>query len=160
MVWDPIGGTRAFVRWPGDFTRMAHSIGTDGVDLVWSEGEGKQPSETHDKFPVRRIMTAPFTSDPAALAPVRLRSQPNTVGAVWPWVVGCGHAAFENDAQILVVRLSDGWMWNVPYMQPGLPVTRPIGITCEHVLLRANYGTYTTVVRVRIDSLGPGLAPD
>jgi hypothetical protein len=92
MVWDKAHGTRPFVRWPGDQTRAADNLGTDGVDMVWSEGEGKEPSAT--EYPIRRIMTAPFTSDPAALVPRRLRSQPGQISSVYPWVVGCGYAAF------------------------------------------------------------------
>src|SRR5690606_30746901 len=105
----------------------AHNIGTDGVDLVWSEGEGKEPHESQSAFPIRRIMTAPFTSDPASLMPRRLRSQPGQVAQVRPWVVGCGYAAMDNGgAQKLVVRLSDGWMWNVPTTQPNHPFSLPV----------------------------------
>ena len=38
MVWDVEHGTRNFVRWPGDKTRMAANLGSDGVDMVWWYG--------------------------------------------------------------------------------------------------------------------------
>jgi hypothetical protein len=157
MVWDAVNGTRSFVRWPGDLTRMAANLGTDGIDMVWSEGEGKEPGQTFAEFPIRRIMTAPFTGDPDKLDARRLRGQPGQVGEVWPWVVGCGFGAFDNQGQKLVVRLSDGWMWVVPTF-PGL--SRPVGVTCEHVILRATLATHSTLVRIRLDSLGDGLPPD
>jgi hypothetical protein len=157
MVWDPVKGTRPFVRWPGDHTRMATNIGTDGVDLVWSEGEGKQPNEQQSAFPVRRIMTAPFTSDPDLLQPRRLRSQPGQVAQVRPWIVGCGHAVVDNQGQHLVVRLSDGWMWTAPAAESGFGV--PVGIDCEHVYFYAA-SAYSSVARLRLDSLGPGVPPD
>ena len=136
---------------------MAANLGTDGIDMVWSEGEGKEPGQTSAEFPIRRIMTAPFTSDPDQLDARRLREQPGKVSQVWPWVVGCGFGAFDNQGQKLVVRLSDGWMWTVPTF-PGF--SRPIGVTCEHVILRATLPTHSTLVRIRLDSLGPGLEPD
>jgi hypothetical protein len=106
-------------------------------------------------------MTAPFTSDASALEPRRLRSQPNQINGSWPWVVGCGYGAFERGAQILVVRLSDGWMWEVPNLSPNHPFFRPLGITCEHVILNSSdLGQYGTLARVRLDSLGAGLPPD
>lgn len=134
---------------------MAANLGTDGIDMVWSEGEGKEPGQTAAEFPIRRIMTAPFTADPDQLEPRRLREQPGQIGEIWSWVVGCGYGAFDNQGQKLVVRLRDGWMWIVP-TYPGF--SRPVGITCEHVILRDN--KLGTLIRLRLDSLGAGLPPD
>ncbi len=158
-VWDPVGGTRPFIRWVGDGTRGAGNLGTDGVDLVWSYGEGKQPGET--VFPVRSIMTAPFTTDPTEVqaTALRLRSQPDPPIQVGPWQVGCGYAARDSANKVLVVRLSDGWSWFVP-STPSQKLQRPLGLTCEELFAMGEIGGKYTMGRVRLDSLGPGLLPD
>jgi hypothetical protein len=52
-------------------------------------------------------------------------------------------------------------MWVVPRFQPNHPFGRPIGLDCEYVYIQTN-NLYNNrcVTRVRLDSLGPGLAPD
>jgi REP element-mobilizing transposase RayT len=118
-VWTPAAGAKPFVRWVGDGTRGAGNFGTDGVDMVWSQGEGKQPTET--LYPTRSVMTAPFTSDPAAVVPRRLRAQPPadvSIG-VQPFQVGCGYAAHGGGScDVLVVRLADGWGWTIRSSEP------------------------------------------
>jgi hypothetical protein len=161
-IWTPEGGFKPFRRWVDDSTRGAANLGTDGVDLAWSEGEGKEPND--DFYPVRSIMTAPFTTDPATLRPRRLRSHPAEVLAIHTMKVGCGYAAhLDGQGGILVVRLSDGWSWTVPNTETQ-ELTNPIGVTCDEVFALGYVGEpptkETIIARVRLDSLGSGLPPD
>jgi hypothetical protein len=157
-VWDPIGGARPFVRWVGDTTRGAGNFGTDGIDMVWCQGEGKAPNET--KFPTRSIMTAPFTTDPTKLEPRRLRSLPTRRIAGAPAKVGCGHALLEGpEGDLILTRLSDGWSWIVP-KTPERQVSGALGLTCSELFGAAIIAGRINGARVRLDSLGPGFAPD
>ena len=159
-VWDPIHGARPFVRWIGDWTKGAGDLGSDGIDLVWSYGEGKQPSEMGNPYPVQSVMTAPYTTDPDQLEPRRLRSYPGSGIGAWQWSVGCGYAANEGagDDIMLVVRLSDGVSWLVPGSLGFVP--QPFGVTCEEVFSLGTMGDELTISRIRLDSLGPGIPPD
>jgi hypothetical protein len=158
-VWDPVNGARALRRWIGDWTRGACDLGTDGVDLVWFEGSGKDP--TAQEYPVMDIMTAPFTTDPAALMPRRVRSQPPHLICAYPYVVGCGYAAGGSTFNhTMVTRLSDGVSWTLPNVENDLELNLPIGITCDEVFIRGTIAGQWNIARVRLDSLGPGDPPD
>ncbi|MBI4704836.1 MAG: hypothetical protein HY744_27345, partial [Deltaproteobacteria bacterium] len=160
-VWTPEGGARPFIRWIDDYTREAGDLGTDGVDMVWSYGEGKtEPSE--EPWPIRSIMTAKFTTDPEKVKATarRLRSQPSQCIGCSGFVVGCGYAAHEGCCNnSYVVRLSDGVAWQIPGKYPDPMLQTPIGLTCEEVFVLAEIGR-TTIARIRLDSLGPGMPPD
>jgi hypothetical protein len=125
--------------------------------MVWSYGEGKLPNET--TYPIRSVMTSPFTTDPDAVVPRRLRSEPPFAMGVDGWEVGCGYAAHYAGYFLLVVRLSDGWSWQVPNA-PGRSFGRAIGVTCEEVFGLGDFGDHGNIARVRLDSLGPGEPPD
>lgn len=158
-VWDPERGARPFLRWIGDPTRGAGNLGTDGVDLVWTQGEAGDPAG--GPLPVRSLMTAPYTADPAALRPRRLRAAPHPSMAAAPIKVACGHAAQETgDGDVMVVRLSDGVAWRLPSAPPAMSFRVPIGLTCDEVFVVGRLGGRYNVARVRLDSLGPGLPPD
>jgi hypothetical protein len=156
--WNPVDGMRPFIRFIGDPSRGAGNLGTDGVDLVWSYGEGQGPNDT--TYPVRSVMTAPFTTDPAALVPRRLRSQPGPGVAEREWQVGCGFAAHSQLTEMLVVRLVDGVSWLFPLEVPDLRLYRAIGVTCTDLFALADVHGRTNIVRIRLDSLGPGIPPD
>ena len=159
-VWDPDHGFRPFIRYLGDWTRGAGNLGTDGVDLVWSYGEGKEPGGTLLSYPIRSVMTSPFTTDPASVVPRRLRSEPPLNLAQHRWRVGCGYAAHEGTASSLfVVRLSDGWSWTIPGAA-GRTFYKAIGVTCEEVFALGSMGEHANIARFRLDSLGPGSPPD
>ncbi|MBI4705154.1 MAG: hypothetical protein HY744_28945, partial [Deltaproteobacteria bacterium] len=161
-VWTPEGGARPFIRWIDDYTREAGDLGTDGVDLVWSYGEGKtEPSE--EPFPIRLIVTAKFTTDPEKVKATarRLRSQPSKCIGCSGFVVGCGYAAHEGCCNnSYVVRLSDGVSWDLPGKYPDPMLDTPVGLTCEEVFVLGELDGRTTIARIRLDSLGPGTAPD
>jgi hypothetical protein len=161
--WNPVDGARPFIRYIGDATRGAGNLGTDGKDLVWTYAEGKQPGDFTIKFPVRSIMTAPFTTDPAKLLPKRLRSDPVDNMSSKQYQVRCGYAAHGGggNGPVIVVRLVDGVSWLLPaYLPPDFGALNPIGVTCDHVYLWGQFGGRYNIARVRLDSLGPGIPPD
>jgi hypothetical protein len=158
-VWQAAPGARPFVRFLGDFTQGAGDLGTDGVDLVWTYGEGEQPNDT--VYPERSIMTAPFTADPAQLQPRRLRSQPFPKVGASKYAVGCGYAAHQGTGNnTLVVRLSDGVSWLIDDEWPDFQPQVAIGLTCTDVFILGKYGTQWNIARFRLDSLGPSMPPD
>jgi hypothetical protein len=160
-IWTKAGGTRPFIRWVGEYTKGADALGTDGIDMVWAYGEGKRPSGK--RYARRSVMTSPFTTNPDKLKPRRLRSHPyNTIGNE-RFKVGCGYAAHLSVDQfgvgVMVIRLSDGVAWVVPYT-PEFKNPTVLGVTCDEVFFLNETKGRSTIARVRIDSLGPGLPPD
>ncbi len=158
-IWEPTGGARPFIRWVGDPTRGAGDFGTGGLDMVWTYGEGKAPSAW--KYPVRSVMTAPYTTDPEAVLPRRLRSGLHIGVGGFEWKVGCGYAAGEGGSNdVLVVRLSDGTSWQLPSIPSELALAKPLGITCEEVFIYGEIGGRLRIARVKLASLGPGIPAD
>jgi hypothetical protein len=172
MSWTQTDGPRPLLRWYGDWTQGAGNFNTDGVDMVWTHGEGKAPDTTQE-YPTRSIKTAPFTTDPAVVKSTekRLRSDP---GQLTPeaFGVGCGYAGRQVfsgvdggsiSADLLVIRLSDGVSWIVaaPPASSGMMFDRVLGFTCEEVFATAQFpDDVITIVRIELDSLGPGIPPD
>ncbi|MBI4705703.1 MAG: hypothetical protein HY744_31815 [Deltaproteobacteria bacterium] len=130
-VWTPERGLEPFVRFFGDYTRGAADLGTDGKVLVWNYGEGKEPDDW--VYPIASIMTAPYTTKPEELQPRRVRSLPDDRIGNFELKVGCGYVTWTGWA--FVVRLSDGWMWEVPDKLPK-PYFRPLGVTCTELIAR------------------------
>lgn len=57
----------------------------------------------------------------------------------------------------MVVRLSDGWSWEMP-LEPQL---HPFGLTCEEVFVIGKVAPqHFTIARIKLSELGPGMAPD
>lgn len=164
MAWTPEKGAYPLLTYPGDWTRGVQMLGTDGKHLVWAYGEGRsQPLGDYDKV---SVMAAPFTTDPAQLQPKRLRSLPVSWLAS-PWIVGCGYAANEYDAdKVLIVRLSDGVSWELTYPDPSAPplqrwhFSTVFALSCDEIFLQGSVGLAMNVVRLRLDALGPGMPPD
>lgn len=172
MVWNEDSGSKPLVRYPGDTTRAAANLGTDGTDLVWTYGEGPVP-ETATW--TRSVFTAPYSTDPDTVASTarRLRSDPGQFTSD-PFAVGCGYAGrqvidatdpdpLQATKDLLIVRLSDGVSWKVP-MAPVAHSTgfmSVLGFTCEELFATAHFpDDSVTIVRIRLDSLGPGMPPD
>ena len=173
MSWTLAEGPRPLIRWPGDYTQGAGNFNTDGTDMVWTHGEGK-PATSQQDYPKCSIMTAPFTTDPAVVKAKakRLRSDPGQL-AVEPFGIGCGHAgrviyvpAADGGADtnaLLIVRLSDGVSWQVngPPYDSGMHFATVLGFSCDEVFSKVQFpDDASTVVRIRLDSLGPGTPPD
>ena len=151
-----------------DDSRGAGNPGSDGTDLVWVQGEGRDGDST--QFPQRWIMTSKYSTDPAAIQPRRLtRWLPYLIAGRTP-AVGCGYAAVRyvlgetiaTETGLLIVRLSDGVNWTLRSPNEAKPDSwgPPIAITCDEVFARYQGGAgYETIRRVRLDSLGPGDPP-
>jgi hypothetical protein len=170
MSWDLQHGARPLLRWQGDWTRGAGNFMTDGADMVWTYGEGKEPGkEGSYSYKKLSVMTAPYTTDPAEVAAKarRLRSDLSTMW-VYPYGLGCGHAAHEvsekgTSRDLLVVRLADGVSWLLKGAEggTGLKYLFALGATCEEVFTTAEVNDIgMTILRIRLDSLGPGIPPD
>ncbi len=166
-AYDPILGTHDLVRFLDDPTRGASTPGTDGIDLVWMEGSGRADGDV--TYPVREMLTAPFTIDPDALEPRRLRSDRSTSfgtdGSAFR--VGCGRAAKQGGTSthdVQIVRLSDGRGWNLLHTDT-LEWSSVVGLTCDEIFLVAVIlggpdGAELTLQRIRFDALGEGEPAD
>lgn len=103
----------------------------------------------------------PPTTEPSALHPKRLRSESGDLG-VEPLRVGCGYAVYTNNEHVRLMRISDGVSWVFPHLPSNLGLVRGVGVTCDELFIRGHLASRNseTLVRIRIDSLGPGIAPD
>ncbi|MCA9623373.1 MAG: hypothetical protein KC731_30340, partial [Myxococcales bacterium] len=114
------------------------------------------------------IMAAPFTSDPSALSPKRLRSWPSNRLLPRPVSVGCGYVAYGySPGHTLIVRIEDGVSWELPSTNCTPPnfagdwcFEQVFGITCDHVYVRGGIGVSAKITRAAIAALGPGTPPD
>ncbi len=164
LAWTEEDGLRPVLRWPGTFEHFAVRFGTDGTDMVWVEGVGKQKSTyIAEKM---TLMTAPYSLDAATLEATKREIGPDPIqsgGGTFPVAVGCGHAATlfvtpagpTQSVGLLIVRLSDGMRWTVKGNVPAYPING-VGVTCDYV--------YAVIIgrgliRVPIASLPPGGSP-
>lgn len=166
-AYDPERGPHDLIRDLEDPTHGAGTPGTDGIDLVWMEGRGRQPGDV--TYPVRDVMTSPFTTDPAALEPRRLRSDPSTSFGLSEtgYRVACGHAAKtgETPQDVRIVRLSDGHAWQILHTELTWQSSAIVGLTCDEVFLVVQFWEDgepmgSTIQRIRLDALGEGIPPD
>ncbi|MGH7328711.1 MAG: hypothetical protein ACREJX_10210, partial [Polyangiaceae bacterium] len=90
----------------------------------------------------------------------RLRSEQTPPGDR-PFVVGCGYAARqESDALgdgVRIVRISDGRSWRLGTQPESLDT--PLAINCAEIFINVSQ-LDSNLVRIRLDSLGPGDPPD
>lgn len=173
-VWTKERGIFTLLDDGRDVTRGVESFTTDGIDMVWLEGRGRTNFDSL-VFDAYEHWTAKYSLDPATVNATkrRVRSEPR---AAWGhrYAVGCGYAAIQSYPEIptgwgqsgfRLIRLSDGRSWPIlddsEAQQGELHFAEPLGITCEHVYLHA-WSSYanTEAVRIRLDSLGEGIAPD
>lgn len=156
--WDPDGGAIDFINYNFDPDHAAADFGTNGVDMVWLEGHGP-PSDT-SFWTTADWWTAPYVTDPSKIVPRRLRSE--SPGAILgsPIAVGCGFGAFDNPWGVRVVRLSDGWSWQLANTS-GWGWQQALAFSCTELFLKvAVAGPIYTMARVSLASLGPGVPPD
>ncbi len=171
MVYDEAKGLRPLVREYGNREEGDQNLGTDGNFLVWTHGSD-HPPDKESIYPTRSIMVSPFTTEASEVQPRRLRSDPNQASDD-NFVVACGFAARNAGGRdgLLVVRLSDGWSWLIPSNDTAgnrWLWSYPIGMTCDEIFVvyaeTRKIGDASPLVpniaRVRLDSLGPGMAPD
>lgn len=168
-VWTEAQGQKALIRSTGDFSKGEGNFGTDGTDMVWTLAEGFSSNNPTDYTKVS-VMTAPYTTSSASVSATQRRLRSDKTGFDGgQWVVGCGFAArayssvVDNNA-LLITRLSDGQAWVLPGGAPGpqkFSWHAPLGITCEELFTEfSTTQADSTVVRIRLDSLGPGLPAD
>ncbi len=128
-------------------------FGTDGIDMAWTQGYGPHPDGvTFDRY---ELWTAPYTTDPAALAP-------RLVGPIayeGMGVVGNGwyvHGTVGSDA-LTLVRLSDGARKQLPPSGDGfIGDRRPIiggGHIAAEASRRSPTGFERTLLVTPIDTL-------
>jgi len=162
-IWDTDAGVRDFIAFGTDTTQGASDLWTDGHDMVWHYGANR--SDPNGIFPTMSDMTSPFATDPSKLQPRRLRSE---VGSAFGdnIQVGCGYAADGTPNGIRIVRLVDGVSWLLPQITGSTwQWIEPLAVTCSEVFASASADgdagwQYSTIARVRLDSLGPGIPPD
>ncbi|MBL8739723.1 MAG: hypothetical protein JNK04_01480 [Myxococcales bacterium] len=159
IAWNPEDGAYPFISFGNDDTQGAEAIGTDGVDMVWIQSSGRLPN---GDYAVRDVMTSPFTTDPQALDPRRLRSYPDTYTNNRPTAVGCGYAAFSyTPGKVMVIRVADGYSWQIGNNACSLGdfcFEEPYAITCDEIFLQGGVGM--NIARVEIAALGDPSPPD
>ncbi len=167
MSWNPDAGLRPLLRWYQDTTHGSGNLGTDGTDMVWTQIQGTAACSGAGG-PTPETWTAPYTTDPSVLKTTarKLRSDGVVIGP-YPYAVGFGYAALTGITgsppvtALVVVRLSDGYRWVLSSgsdQSPGW--STPIGITLEELFVPAfTPDMQGTVVRIQLDSLGPGEPP-
>jgi len=166
--WTEHDGTRLLIGFGSDYSKGAGYPGSDGKDLVWIQGEGRDDDSV--RFPEAWVMTSKFSTNTSEIQPRRLTRWPQShVSAGVPPQVGCGFASFlyvlgfpqATGAGLLIVRLSDGvaWVLASPSISTGDTWSEPIAITCNEVFARYKGHYLETIRRVRLDSLGPGTPP-
>lgn len=168
----PVGDSAVGSCWAGDdatkaciWNRATHAmeplvapasdhvsaIGTDGQILVWVRCPATAPS-TWD-WTACRLWTSNFATQAAELEPV---ARCATVGQFWRHsVVGGGMAAmWTADHTIVVYRLSDGRMWELPPTEDqSAPGPSELAYIDEQELW---YRDIRGVVRQELAPLGPG----
>ena len=154
------GGVTDFIAFGNSATEGSGDLGTDGTDMVWLYGSGAQPSA--GLYPTVSIMTAPYTTNPAVITPRRLRSEIANGFGVSPFLVGCGYAVRNTEQGERIVRISDGVSWMLP-QSSSWNWQSVVAITCDEIFANAlakGANAHVNLVRVRLDSLGPGTAAD
>jgi len=166
--WTEHDGTRLLIGFGSDYSKGAGYPGSDGKDLVWIQGEGRDDDSV--RFPEAWVMTSKFSTNASEIQPRRLTRWPQShVSTTVPPQIGCGFASFRyvlgfpqsTGAGLLIVRLSDGVAWVLPSASISTADGwgEPIATTCDEVFARYQGHAYETIRRVRLDSLGPGTPP-
>jgi hypothetical protein len=156
-VYTPDGGVKNLLSAGLDISHAYADLGTDGHDLVWMEGKGR--ASASDPFTTYDIVTAPFTTDPAQVAPRRLRSEQGPALGASPFVVGCGFAARDSGSFWRVVRLADGTSWTLTKAN-GWGWGSVHALSCAEIFVTVVIENVFRLARVRLDSLGVATPPD
>lgn len=169
MSWSPGAGLRPLLRRYSDFHYAAGNFGTDGQVMVWTQSEG--PGACTNDGPNPEVLTAPYTTDPEVLKSTAHRIRKDVRGmSPDRYAVGSGYAARHDcfgtpsTNALFIVRLADGYAWTIPGnddLENFLYWSETIGFTDEELFVMAGTPDMNgTIVRIRLDSLGPGTPPD
>ncbi|MCC6645748.1 MAG: hypothetical protein IT374_09275 [Polyangiaceae bacterium] len=162
---------------PDPGTKAASSFATDGKDMVWLEngfGDASAPSDLSIPFTHRYLVTAKYGEKGAPVDPRQLTRDPGVYAT--DYAVYCGHAARLLEADkpdgtryqaLFLVRLTDGRNWTLESTGFEPPTQRwswlgAVALTCDEIMVGVVGPTIlpapsaSTIVRVRLDSLGPG----
>lgn len=160
---------------------LVYDIRTDGTTLAWLQA----PATDIDQWVPADIWVSPFAAEPGALSPKKLRAHPSAaIGASDKRLGGGYYAVLEArmlpegrfpspsspDHRLHLYRISDGRHWEVPrFPDPAPGNSKPdesLAIPGSVLALDANEiwwegrsqytGQTWTVVRQRLDALGPG----
>jgi hypothetical protein len=154
---------------------LVYDIRTDGTTLVWLQSA----SSGIEQWVPADIWLSPFTTDPSKLQPKKLRQHPRaSIGATSKRIGGGFYAAIEPEKsgpnsyspnhRLHLYRLSDGRHWELPRFEDISPGAAPDTFTVPSAVLQLDdteiwyeaksqtTGTRWTVVRQRLDALGPG----
>ena len=168
MSWNVAHGSRPLLRWYGDTTHGAGNFGTDGTDMVWTYDEGPNACSNDPPNPAA-VWTAPYTTDPAVVSASSRRLRTEMRGmTVSPYAVGYGYAmhwvAYGDPPTnaLFVVRLADGVSWQIPGSTNSSELSwgPVLGFTQTELFVGANMSNSSSILRIRLDSLGPGDPPD
>jgi hypothetical protein len=162
-LWHPSTGVVKLQYAPNDLSIGWSDYGTDLEDAVWTFRSGKEPDGT--SYPKNEVYTGKFTTDPAKMLATqkRLRSEPFSFSGATEWKVGCGYAARSVGKSTKLLRLSDGWGWEIKstdYFSFSVNT-----VTCDEIRGSGTYAPGTkenwtfTHYRIRLDSLGPPTLP-
>ncbi len=172
-AWDQDGGARTLLPFPEAELGGACCVASDGTDMVWLQGSGvfDAGAGTYERVDV---MASPHATQAADVEPRWLRQgyADNVNG--FRTVVGGGYALHEETRkadgsavrQHTLTRLSDGAYWVIE-PRPGFIWGKPLYVDAEEFALVEGAGPEVfidaglhagysyTIVRYRIDSLGP-----
>lgn len=134
-------------------SRAVPCIDSDGDKLVWMQSNG--PADADGVWPDPWLHTSPYTTDPATVAPTKVRAAAPL--ARCSSAAGEGYFAMAGSTDWLyhVYRLSDGhhWSYSCHDMEPY------IGMCLDVLLVDGNelwIQGASTIVRQRLDALGAG----
>jgi hypothetical protein len=144
------GSVRALARWPLAEGRGAGNAGSDGHDLVWTEGDGALGD---GRYARTWVVSSPHTTDASALRPRRVSEDRNPLIGAAPFVVGCGHAAHWAPDGTFVVRLRDGAISALPRAER-LRWGRPLALTCRELFSTYYRGSEAGIARIALTSFG------
>ncbi|MDP3278400.1 MAG: hypothetical protein Q8Q09_24640, partial [Deltaproteobacteria bacterium] len=159
-------GVRRLVPAPGG---DAHAFGTDGIEMAWLEGIGRDRQNSPadgNIFTTNELYTAPYTTDPARVQR-RLVGRLPDLRTVSSGALGDGYYLYPSSNpwpqpfSITVVRLRDGAYWRLHPGEgfewtPGAPVWIGHGEIAlgRSFLVAPQRGELRSLQRIRLDALG------
>lgn len=153
-LWTKESGSTQLLSFPGSSGKSIFELEADAELVTYQvEDASTDPPKTD-------IFASPLPADAAGFQPHRVRS------AMWGNAggqttrVGCGRLA-RNGLDPKVIRADDGHTWSVLHSER-ITFAEVFGLTCDEIFTfsqvwnEAHTKAIATVMRIRLDSLGPG----